>query len=241
MRRVVVLGIVLAVAACHGESTGPVAGPPLAITLPTPAPPPPDGAFRELTASGVPLPFGACREVVVVALTGTAAVGEERLAAGDVLAVRGLPEQDAPLTGQGLALVVTAPDSGCVTRSRVVRAGRAPDLSFMGGAMHAQLDIDDRDVASFYLGRLWGTAGVPEHAHDKSWEILCAVEAAGTFTSDGKQSPLAPRTCVAMPPGTKHSWTPDPGSNLVAVQMYAPPGPEQRFKKLAAEEAVRDR
>jgi hypothetical protein len=33
----------------------------------------------------------------------------------------------------------------------------------------------------------------------------------------------------------KHSWTPDPKSELVAIQLYAPPGPEQRFRALAAQ------
>ena len=31
-----------------------------------------------------------------------------------------------------------------------------------------------------------------------------------------------------------HAWRPKAGSKLVAVQMYSPPGPEQRFVALAA-------
>jgi mannose-6-phosphate isomerase-like protein (cupin superfamily) len=69
--------------------------------------------------------------------------------------------------------------------------------------------------------------------HPDSWEILCAVDAAGTFTLDGKDQRLGPRQVVTVPPATKHAWTPDEGSNLVAIQLYAPPGPEQRFKALA--------
>ena len=53
------------------------------------------------------------------------------------------------------------------------------------------------------------------------------------FTLDGKEQRLGPHEIVRVPPGVKHSWKPDPGSKLVAVQMYAPPGPEQRFKALA--------
>jgi hypothetical protein len=41
-----------------------------------------------------------------------------------------------------------------------------------------------------------------------------------------------------VPPDTKHAWKPDPGSKLVAIQMYDPPGPEQRFVALA--NAARD-
>ena len=41
-------------------------------------------------------------------------------------------------------------------------------------------------------------------------------------------------TRVLIPAGAKHAWKPEPGSKLVAVQMYSPPGPEQRFVGLAA-------
>jgi mannose-6-phosphate isomerase-like protein (cupin superfamily) len=242
MRSAIVMATAVIVAGCHGEKTGTIAGPPLTVAPSTPPPvAPPSATFQELTSAGIDLALAACQAVIVTPVTGTAAFANERLAPGDVMAVRGLPEHGARLTGQGLAVVAMMHDADCVTRSRVVRATRAPELAFMGGAMRAHLDIDDREIAPFYLGRLSGTAGVPEHSHGSSWEILCAVEASGRFTLDGKKSPLGARTCVAMPPGVKHSWRPDAGSNLVAVQMYAPPGPEQRFKKLAAEEAVRDR
>ena len=72
--------------------------------------------------------------------------------------------------------------------------------------------------------------------HKGTWEILAAIDAAGTFVLDGRESRLAPRQVVVVPPDTKHEWRPDPGSKLVAVQMYSPPGPEQRFLALAAAE-----
>jgi len=121
--------------------------------------------------------------------------------------------------------------------AKIIRASAAPDLAFAGGKMHVHLDADDRAIAPFaYVGRLEGTAPVAEHAHDGSWEVLCAVEAAGTFTLAGVANRLAPKTCVTVPPNAKHSWVPDANSTLRAVQLYAPPGPEQRFKALAAKE-----
>jgi mannose-6-phosphate isomerase-like protein (cupin superfamily) len=246
MRSWIIVGVGLlagSAAACHGERTSSVAGPALTVapedgsSSTLPLPPPPSGAFQEITARGTQLPVASCREVLVTPISGGASVGAERLAPGDVLAIRGEPDSSArTLTGQGLALVVVAQDVGCVTRARVVREGQAPELPFMGGTMHAHLDVDDPDVASFYLGRLSGTSGVAPHAHDRSWEVLCAIDAAGVFTLDGNDARLGPRTCISVPPGAKHSWKPDPGSNLNAVQMYFPPGPEQRFKKLAAED-----
>jgi hypothetical protein len=244
MRLSVIAGIGLLAAGCRGERVGTVAGPPLTVAPaagPTATPPPPSGDFQELTAGGADLPLSPCHEVLVTSIVGFAVVGSEHLAPGDVLALRGEPDESARrVTGQGLALVVSSQDVGCVTRARLVRADHAPELTFLGGRMHAHLDIDDPDVASFYLGRLSGTAGVPEHAHDRSWEVLCAIDASGVFTLDGADARLGPRTCISVAPGAKHAWKPDPGSKLDAIQMYFPPGPEQRFKKLAADERARD-
>ena len=89
-----------------------------------------------------------------------------------------------------------------------------------------------------YMGRLEGIAPVAEHVHPDSWEILCAVDAAGTFTLDGKDQRLGPKQIVVVPPNTKHAWKPDDGKKLVAIQLYGPPGPEQRFKKLAEQDAA---
>jgi mannose-6-phosphate isomerase-like protein (cupin superfamily) len=229
-------------AACAQESTGKVAGPPLLVapsapTTPAAAPPAPpvDARFVDVKGKTQSIPVGSCEELFVTPVRGTIVVAGETLAAGDVLATAG---RAVEAHGNGLAVVASVAVPSCEPRHVVVRASAAPELTLAGGAMHAHLDLDDRAVApTLYLGRLSGTAGVPEHAHDASWEVLCAVEAAGTFVLDGKENRLGPRTCVAVPAGSKHSWKPDPGSNLVAVQMYSPPGPEQRFKKLAADQA----
>jgi len=116
----------------------------------------------------------------------------------------------------------------------LVRATAARDLTWAGGTMHAHLDLESDVSPELYVGRLEGTAPVAEHVHESSWEILCAVEAAGMLTLDGKPSRVGSRSIVADPPNTRHSWKPDDGSKLVAIQLYTPPGPEQRFKKLAA-------
>jgi mannose-6-phosphate isomerase-like protein (cupin superfamily) len=100
--------------------------------------------------------------------------------------------------------------------------------------MHAHLDVGREVSPEAYLGRLSGTASVAEHTHPGAWEVLAAVEAAGTFTIDGVDHRLGPRQVIAIPPDTRHAWKADPGSRLVAIQLYDPPGPEQRFLGLAA-------
>jgi mannose-6-phosphate isomerase-like protein (cupin superfamily) len=139
------------------------------------------------------------------------------------------------VTGGGLVLVARVPLRTCegeATKS-VVPAGRAEELTWAEGRMHAHLDVGAELSPEVYLGRLSGSAPVAEHVHAEQWEILAAVEAAGTFTLNGVPRRLGAGVVVAVPPGTRHSWQPDPGSTLVAVQLYDPPGPEQRFVGLA--------
>jgi mannose-6-phosphate isomerase-like protein (cupin superfamily) len=263
--------LLAATAGCtRGEKTATNQSPPLTIASPPspPPPPPPSPASASPAAAAWPadapararfvtlsaeqgpkrFPLATCTEAFVSPVQGSATADGEKLAEGDVLALRGAAS--FPLNGDGVVLVADVrlgpgcegADAGSPSK-RVVRAAEAPELAFMKGTMRAHLDVDDRALApTAYFGRLAGTAPVAEHAHAGSWEILCAVRAAGTFTLAGKAERLAPLTCVAVPPDTKHSWQPDTGSDLVAVQMYSPPGPEQRFKKLAADEgsAARD-
>jgi mannose-6-phosphate isomerase-like protein (cupin superfamily) len=205
-------------------------------STPAPAPTPVDARFLDATATPASIPVGPCHQLLLAAVQGSVVAAGQPLSPGDVLAVTDGP---VSLSGSGLAVAATVAVTPCAVPRHVVLASAAPDLAFFGGAMHAHLDLDDRAVApSVYLGRLAGPAAVPEHAHDTSWEILCALKAAGTFTLAARPQRLGDRTCIAVPPGVKHSWQPDPGGpSLVAVQLYAPPGPEQRFKKLAAEGA----
>ena len=146
---------------------------------------------------------------------------------------------------------VAIPDCAVLSRPAVakvvVRGAAAPKLEWAGGTMSARLDVTAGPKApslapELYLGRLEGTASVAEHDHPTSWEILAAVEANGTFVLDGTEGRLASRQIVMVPPGAKHAWRPEPGSKLVAIQMYSPPGPELRFGALAAADraAVKD-
>jgi len=234
--------------ACKGSSsverTATVQGPPLVLPdSMAPPSPPVEARFVDVSPAAPQTIAGrTCDEVFVDVVRGAVKANDVDLAIGDVLVVRG----GVSMVGDGTAVVAVAHVAPCEPSQWheghvVVRAGAAADLSFLGGSMHAHLDLDDRGTApTLYMGRLSGTAGVPEHDHAASWEVR-AVEASGTFTVAGQERRLAPRTCVSIPPATKHSWRPDPGANLVAVQMYSPAGPEQRFKKLAADDAARDR
>lgn len=158
---------------------------------------------------------------------------DESLVAGDVMLTQGQGRYD--LVGDGVVLFAILQPPACdpplaqgVTK-KVIRGKDVPEIRLPSGlAVH--LDVEGANATVAYLGRLEGAAAVPEHVHDGSWEVICAVEAAGTLTIAGAPARLGPRTCLQVPPKTKHAWQPDPGSKLVAVQIYTPPGPEQRFK-----------
>ncbi|MFO0678821.1 MAG: hypothetical protein U0169_19980, partial [Polyangiaceae bacterium] len=195
--------------------------------------------FLDPTNVGAPVTVRACESVVIAVAKGSLVVFGESLAPSDSVLVRG--RQTFEVKGDGLALAVVVTPKVCDANDRtppthdVVRGGDVPELSWASGTMHASLDRPDTGSGLAYFGRLRGSAPVAEHDHGSSWEVLAAVDAAGTFTLDGVPHRLGSRGIVVVPPGTRHAWAPDVGSNLVAFQVYAPPGPERRFVALAAD------
>lgn len=115
----------------------------------------------------------------------------------------------------------------------------AADLAWGQGAMHARLGFEN-GRASFGLLLASKDAPVAPHVHDSSWEILAplwadgvAKRAAVAGQQEMSEIAVSDGTVVAIPKGTLHAWAPSGNKPLLAVQIYLPPGPEQRFKKLA--------
>ncbi len=260
-----VVGVVGVLGACGGEALrGEPPRLPVSVPVPVPAPvidaapasdtspasdassaarpePPVSVAFVEVPAR---IKASLCTRSVLAVVSGRVTALGEALGAGDALVVLHGEPFDATGEGEAVWAQIAVPD--CSVRARpaasraVVRAGVASELTWAGGAMRAHLDVGSGDAGSrlspdLYIGRLEGTAPVAEHTHPTSWEIIAAVQASGTFVLDGVSARLGPRQIVSVPPGVKHAWRPDPGARLVAIQMYAPPGPERRFLVLAAE------
>lgn len=180
-----------------------------------------------------------CSYVYIAVAEGKVTTPKDVLERGDVMIVK-FPDA-MYVNVDGLALRVTQPFA-CQMLSKpgaelsVRKAAVGRELSWANGQMHAHLDVGKDVSPDLYLGRLEGTAGVPEHRHPTSVEILAAVEASGTFTMNGAEKRIGPRTIVTVPKDTPHSWRPDTGSKLVAIQLYVPPGPEQRFLQLDADD-----
>ena len=237
MRRLALLAVV--VLSCTRERTSVIVGPPLTIArveVDAGAAPhePVTATFVDLTRASAPVTARVCELVVVSVVSGWAKALGEDLGVGDALVVGASGKATRfDLVGEGVALLAAVEPVGksCPAEGhRVARA--AKPLIFATGTMRAFLDGEGVST-DVYVGRLEGTASVPEHVHPGAWEILGAVEASGAFTVEGETKRLRPRQIVVVAPGTRHSWQPDQDSSLRAVQMYVPPGSEQRFRVLA--------
>lgn len=118
------------------------------------------------------------------------------------------------------------------------------DLTWGGGAMHARLGFES-GRASFGILFTSKDAPVAAHVHEASWEILAPLWADGTArkaatagATELMDMTVTDGMVVAIPKGTLHAWAPGKKKPLLAVQLYLPPGPEQRFKKNAADAAA---
>jgi mannose-6-phosphate isomerase-like protein (cupin superfamily) len=200
---------------------------------------PPTVAFLEGTKK---IEAPVCSRLYVVAVSGQVKVGPDSLAPGDILLAVHPEPVEVKVTGLAVQIVQ---EFSCSVLSRppqekaIVSSKSAPKLTWANGTMSAHLDVGANEATKklspdLYVGRLEGTAPVAEHEHPTSSETLVAIEANGTLTLDGKSAHLGARQIVQVPRGAKHAWKPEAGTKLVAIQIYEPAGPEQRFLGLAA-------
>lgn len=121
-------------------------------------------------------------------------------------------------------LVLWAP---CVWAQEPVRAAdtvewrRSPD-----GKARVKV-LQQGPHASLGLLRFEAGAHVPPHNHPDSDEMLYLESGTGVMLVDGQELPVRAGDAIRIPAGTEHSFT--AGSPGQAVQVYTPPGPEQRF------------
>lgn len=115
-----------------------------------------------------------------------------------------------------------------------VELGKKPPTTWGGGAYHARFGFEDANAPSLTLLLMSKNAPVAEHVHAGEWELLAIVDGDGELTrKEGGNVKTTSGTLVAIPPGVSHGYRPAGTTPTLAVQMYSPSGPEQRFKKLA--------
>jgi quercetin dioxygenase-like cupin family protein len=116
-------------------------------------------------------------------------------------------------------------------RYHLAASGARP-LPLPGGQGTAALLLDGTP-AEVALDRISIKRGaiIPPHRHDGSDEILYVIGGRGKTTIAGEGFTVAAGDTFYIPKGVEHSLTVD--ADLEAVQVYAPRGPEQRFKPRA--------
>jgi mannose-6-phosphate isomerase-like protein (cupin superfamily) len=128
------------------------------------------------------------------------------------------------------------------TRARaidVIDLAAAPSLDWGGGAYHARLGFEAGEGAAASLGVLIASKDAPvkEHVHEHEWELMAVLDGEGDLIerplSGERRTHVEGPRFLAVPPDEPHGWAPTGARPLIAIQAYAPPGPEQRFKKLA--------
>ena len=88
-----------------------------------------------------------------------------------------------------------------------------------------------------FLGRLELDAGgaVPTH-RDPTEEFIHVLQGTGTITIDGKAHALEPGSTVYMPADVEVSYTNGP-ERLIALQVFAGPGPASKYDAWTGPEA----
>jgi mannose-6-phosphate isomerase-like protein (cupin superfamily) len=162
--------------------------------------------------------------------------------------VRYLPPRAERKPGPGRYLIVAVPggdegatrDSGVLpaspssadkTRPKPVDGGAGQVIERPGvGIVTLMIDpskVKGAELSASILEIVEGAA-IPLHVHDGSTELLYVISGEGTMTVDGVELPITSSSVVQIPAGLEHGFTATAPTR--ALQLYAPPGPEQRFK-----------
>jgi quercetin dioxygenase-like cupin family protein len=110
-------------------------------------------------------------------------------------------------------------------------------LPILGGKGSARILLEPQDTGSqaFALDVVEFSGGleVPRHQHDGSAEVLYVVSGGGTLSVGSETYPFAAEDAIHLPPGQPHGAKMSGGDKTIAIQFYAPAGPEQRFREKA--------
>jgi mannose-6-phosphate isomerase-like protein (cupin superfamily) len=115
-----------------------------------------------------------------------------------------------------------------------------PDLAWGKGAYHARIGFaaEASPRASLGILKMSPDGVVPPHEHANEWEHMAILQGAGDFvqgTGENEHTLHATSGVIfSVPPATRHTWRSAGSQEFLGIQLYTPPGPEQRFKKLAA-------
>lgn len=72
-------------------------------------------------------------------------------------------------------------------------------------------------------------AHIATHAHERSWENLLVLEGLGDLELRGHSYPIEGGESLHIAPRIRHGYVARGQTRFVALQLYTPAGPEQRF------------
>ena len=116
----------------------------------------------------------------------------------------------------------------------------ATDLAWGKGAYHARIAFSAEASAHASLGllKMSPDGAVLPHVHEKEWEHMAILQGEGDFIqgtgADERTLHASNGVTFSVPPSVRHQWKSAGSRSFLGIQVYTPPGPEQRFKKLAA-------
>lgn len=174
-----------------------------------------------------------CEQVVAYVVSGRLRDGGATREAGTLLRTQDLISLVAEEPSRVVVAVSSPEDrTHCVpTDDAVTRLGEP--LLNSGGKLRVHILLDAESGATFgSFAILDGDAdlAVPEHVHESSAEVLLIEEGDGTFLIGEERTTVVAGQVFYIPANTPHGY--EPGTQpLRAYQVYAPPGPEQRFRE----------
>jgi quercetin dioxygenase-like cupin family protein len=119
----------------------------------------------------------------------------------------------------------------------VVAADKVPALKGPGGKGSVRILLDQKATGSPALAlsllEFPPGAEVPRHAHAGTSELLYIVSGGGQVTVGNETMPFEAESAIFIPPDQPHASKAGPDEPTLAVQIYAPAGPEQRFRNPA--------
>jgi quercetin dioxygenase-like cupin family protein len=91
----------------------------------------------------------------------------------------------------------------------------------------------DSEAVSLSVVEFEPGAEIPRHTHDGSAEILYILSGGGHLTIGSDKLAFGAEQAIHLPEGQPHAAKFSGSEKTVALQFYAPAGPEQRFKEKA--------
>jgi len=127
-----------------------------------------------------------------------------------------------------------APKAPAGAKFTVASAGDAAALSVFGGKgkIKPLLDPEKTGNKTLYVGILEAEPGavVPRNSHDGSAEILYVVSGAGDLTIGSEKIPFGAEEALHIPDGQPHAAKFTGPEKTIMLQVFAPAGPEERYR-----------